>query len=92
MKVKNKIPNPNAIITPAEELFLQGGKADNVIADNVIKDKRCKPRTITMHEDVWDELNSFLSKNPAEGSRSAFITRAVSDLIRRRKLEVNTTH
>jgi len=41
-----------------------------------------KGRMISMSDDFYQELNSYLKNNPTEGNRSSFIVRIVAEYIK----------
>mgnify|MGYP005853001255 CR=1 FL=1 len=83
--MKKKIPNPSQIsITREEQAFVQGASTQAPPSAA----RKAKPRNISVYDDFWEEVNEFLKEFPAEGNRSSFIARVVSDYIMRRRSEL----
>ena len=83
--MKKKIPNPGQIsITREEQAFVHGAEA--TAAPSAAR--KAKPRNISVYDDFWEDVNEFLKEFPAEGNRSSFIARVVSDYILRRRSEL----
>jgi len=49
------------------------------------KKPRYKGRMISMSDEFYEVLNSFLKENPTEGNRSGFIVRVVADYMKKKK-------
>lgn len=81
MTAKRKnIPNPLSLSAEEKEFI----KAPSSTLQEYNK-KTFKGRMISMSDDFFEELNSFLKKNPTEGNRSSFIVRIVAEYIKNKK-------
>lgn len=79
------IPNPNKI-TEMERSFLKNNNSrKKETTDLLEKKKTYKGRMISMSDDFFMQLNSYLSENPTEGNRSSFIVRVVAEYIDKKK-------
>lgn len=76
MVKKTNIPNPTKL-SKEEMEFLQDL---TVIPNNKTK---YKGRMISMSDEFYNIMNSYLRNNPTEGNRSSFIVRIVADYIKR---------
>lgn len=79
MTSKKQIPNPNKL-SVLESNFLE--ETEKVVKPAEKEKPRYKGRMISMSDEFYEELNSFLKKNPTEGNRSSFIVRVVANYIK----------
>lgn len=82
MNSKKQIPNPNKL-SVLESNFLK--ETEKTVKTSESKKLRYKGRMISMSDEFYEELNSFLKTNPTEGNRSGFIVRVVADYIKNKK-------
>lgn len=74
-KIKT-IPNPSSL-SFEEKKFLSGQQKEMVHKKPIYKG-----RMISMSDDFYEKLNSYLKQNPTEGNRSSFIVRVVAEYIK----------
>lgn len=82
MNSKKQIPNPNKL-SVLESNFLK--ETEKTVKTSESKKPRYKGRMISMSDEFYEDLNSFLKANPTEGNRSGFIVRVVADYIKNKK-------
>jgi hypothetical protein len=75
-------------LTTGDQEFIEGNRSDqaatakSVNVTSVPKGKKAKARTVSMSDEVFDALTSFVHQYPEEGSRSSVIGRAIMSYIR----------
>lgn len=81
----NNIPNPNKISDRELDFLKESSKI--ILTKSSIESNdanKYKGRMISMSDDFFSKLNSYLKDHPTEGNRSSFIVRIVSDYIDRK--------
>lgn len=87
--MKKKIPNPTSLTISAEEQsFVQGAQNDSLPESKVFRERKARPRNISVYDDFWEDIDLFLKEFPNEGNRSSLIARVVSDYIVKRRSEL----
>jgi hypothetical protein len=86
--------NPNAVFTSEEKSFIEDNRSNEVPhllsgnSSTIEKPKRrARARNISMFDDFYDDLLSFLKEFPNEGNKSSFIVRVVGEYMEKKRYE-----